>query len=94
MASGDVAHGQMTSAFRPLGWNTLRKASQDDTDPGGGGGREGDRRREGEREDGEREDERSISKRTESMDVWSVLVSNSEVLYVTAQLIGGDGKEP
>lgn len=32
-ASGDVAHGQMTSGLRPWDWNTFRKASQDDTDP-------------------------------------------------------------
>lgn len=32
-ASGDVAHGQMTSGFRPWDWKTFRKASHDDTDP-------------------------------------------------------------
>lgn len=32
-ASGEVAHGQMTSGFKPCDWKTLRKASQDDTDP-------------------------------------------------------------
>ena len=37
-ASGDEAQGQMTSGFRPLDWNTLRKASHDDTDPDGGSG--------------------------------------------------------
>lgn len=34
MASGEVAQGQMTSGFSPWDWNTFRKASQDDTDPG------------------------------------------------------------
>lgn len=34
MASGEVAHGQMTSGFSPWDWNTFRKASQEDTDPG------------------------------------------------------------
>lgn len=34
MASGEVAHGQMTSGFSPWDWKTFRKASQDDTDPG------------------------------------------------------------
>lgn len=34
MASGELAQGHMTSGFRPWGWNTFRKASQDDTDPG------------------------------------------------------------
>lgn len=33
MASGEVAHGQMTSGLRPWDWNTFRKASQEDTDP-------------------------------------------------------------
>ncbi len=32
-ASGEVAHGQITSGFRPWDWNTFRKASHDDTDP-------------------------------------------------------------
>lgn len=35
-ASGEVAHGQMTSGFKPCDWKTLRKASQDDTDPASG----------------------------------------------------------
>lgn len=35
MASGEAAHGQMTSGFSPWDWNTFRKASHDDTDPGG-----------------------------------------------------------
>ena len=34
MASGDVAQGQITSGFSPWDWNTFRKASQEDTDPG------------------------------------------------------------
>lgn len=34
-ASGEVAHGQITSGFRPWDWKTFRKASQDDTDPAG-----------------------------------------------------------
>lgn len=34
-ASGEVAHGQITSGFRPWDWKTFRKASQDDTDPVG-----------------------------------------------------------
>lgn len=34
MASGELAQGHMTSGFRPWDWNTFRKASQDDTDPG------------------------------------------------------------
>lgn len=38
MASGEVAQGQMTSGFRPWDWNTFRKASQEDTDPGETGG--------------------------------------------------------
>lgn len=33
MASGDVAHGQMTSGFRPWAWNTFKNASHDETDP-------------------------------------------------------------
>lgn len=33
MASGEEAHGQIISGFRPWDWNTFRKASQDDTDP-------------------------------------------------------------
>lgn len=32
-ASGEVAHGQITSGFRPWDWKTFRKASHDDTDP-------------------------------------------------------------
>lgn len=34
-ASGEVAHGQMTSGFKPWDWNTFRKASHEDTDPEG-----------------------------------------------------------
>ena len=34
-ASGELAHGQMTSWRRPLLWKTLRNASQDEMDPGG-----------------------------------------------------------
>lgn len=34
MASGEVAQGQITSGFSPWDWNTFRKASQEDTDPG------------------------------------------------------------
>lgn len=33
MASGDVAHGQMTSGFKPWAWNTFKNASHDETDP-------------------------------------------------------------
>ncbi len=33
MASGDVAHGQMTSGFKPCDWNMFKKASHDETDP-------------------------------------------------------------
>lgn len=33
MASGDVAHGQITSGFNPCVWNTFRNASHEDTDP-------------------------------------------------------------
>lgn len=32
-ASGELAHGQMTSGFKPFVWKTLRKASQDEIDP-------------------------------------------------------------
>lgn len=32
-ASGELAHGQMTSGFRPLLWNTFRNASHDEMDP-------------------------------------------------------------
>lgn len=35
-ASGELAQGQMTSDLKPLLWNTLRNASQDEIDPGGG----------------------------------------------------------
>lgn len=34
IASGEVAQGQITSGFSPWDWNTFRKASQEDTDPG------------------------------------------------------------
>lgn len=33
-ASGELAQGQMTSCRRPLLWKTLRKASQEEMDPG------------------------------------------------------------
>lgn len=33
-ASGELAQGQMTSCRRPLLWNTLRNASQEEIDPG------------------------------------------------------------
>lgn len=32
-ASGELAHGQMTSGRSPLDWKTLRNASQEDMDP-------------------------------------------------------------
>lgn len=35
-ASGELAQGQMTSDLKPLLWNTLRNASQDEIDPGEG----------------------------------------------------------
>lgn len=38
-ASGELAQGHMTSDLRPLDWKTLRKASQDEMDPGGDAGR-------------------------------------------------------
>lgn len=34
-ASGELAQGQMASGLRPRDWKTLRKASQEDMDPGG-----------------------------------------------------------
>lgn len=32
-ASGEPAHGHMTSDFKPILWNTFRNASQEDIDP-------------------------------------------------------------
>lgn len=33
-ASGEPAHGHMTSDLKPMFWNTFRNASQEDMDPG------------------------------------------------------------